>query len=85
MTTKQDFNTRFEEAGREIDEMVGNAREEYREERQELKDKWNRLDERRKEVAGYGDDRWEEFKDELEETWNDVKMSYEDLRKRLAD
>lgn len=85
MTPKEDFETRLGVFGRKIDELVADAREEYREERQELKDRWNRLESRRVEVVAKGDSAWEEFKDDLEEEWNDIKRSYEDLRKRFGE
>lgn len=84
MTTREDFDTRFTQMGKEIDDMLADEREEYREERKELKDKWNRLEERRTEMNTRGENAWEEFKDELEKGWNDIKSSFDGLRKRFS-
>lgn len=70
--------------GRDIDDMLADAREDYREERQELKDKWDRLEERRVEIEKEGDSAWDRFKDEIEDGWNNIKDSFDDLRRRLA-
>lgn len=83
MTTREDFETRFTQMGQDIDEMLSDEREDYREERIAIKDKWNRLDVRRSEISSQGDSAWEKFKDEIEDGWNDIKMSFEDLRKRF--
>lgn len=83
MTTREDFETRFTQMGQDIDEMLSDDREDYREERIAIKDKWNRLDVRRAEISSQGDSAWEKFKDEIEDGWNDLKMSFEDLRKRF--
>ncbi len=85
MATKEELETGFSRLGEDIDGMFSDAREDYRKERQELKDKWNRLNTRRGEIADKGDDAWEGFKDEMEEGWNDVKVSYEDLKHKLSD
>jgi gas vesicle protein len=85
MATRQDFETRFSQAGKEIDELVADAREEYREERQELKDKWSALDTKKNNLADDTEETWNDVKDEMEEGWNDVKASYDDLKRRLAD
>ncbi len=82
---RQDFDTRFSAIGADIDTILADEREDYREERQELKDKWNRLDTRRTELAGKDDSAWEEFKDELQEGWDDIKRTYDDLKRRLGD
>ena len=85
MTTKTDFETKFAETGRNIDEMILDTRENYREERQELRNKWDKLEARRTELADQGDDKWEEVKTEFEEGWEEVKNSYEDLKEKLSD
>jgi phage-related minor tail protein len=84
MTTREDFETRFTQMGRDIDEMLSDDREEYREERRELKDRWDRLEQRRMEMNAKGDSAWEEFKDEMEDGWNNIKDSFDDLRRRLS-
>lgn len=84
MITRQDFETRLAQMGRDIDEMLNDDREEYREERQELKNRWDRLETRRMEIANEGESAWERFKDEMEEGWNDIKDSFDDLRKRFT-
>lgn len=85
MTTRTDFETRFAKTGRDIDEMISDTKDTYREERQALKDKWNDLDTRRTELADESESAWDEVKDEFEEGWNDVKDSYEDLKHKLSD
>lgn len=84
MTTRQDFETRFTKMGRDIDEMLSDDREEYREERQELKNRWDSLEARRMEIANEGDSAWEKFKDEMQSGWEDIKTSFDDLRKRFG-
>ncbi len=85
MTTKTDFETKFAETGRNIDEMILDTRENYREERQELRNKWDKLEASRTELADQGDDKWEEVKTEFEEGWEEVKNSYEDLKEKLSE
>lgn len=85
MTTKKDFENRFAETGRNIDEMVADTHETLREERQALRNKWDTLETKRADAAAQGDDRWEEMKGEMEDGWNDVKASYEDLKHKLSD
>jgi hypothetical protein len=83
MTTKQDFETRFSQMGDDIDDMVADGREDLREERQSLKDTWNRLDTRRAELADKDDSAWEEFKDEMEQGWEAIKRDFDDVKRRF--
>jgi hypothetical protein len=85
MTTRTDFEKGFAETGRHIDEMIADTRENFREERQELRNKWDKLEMRRTEIVDEGDDKWEEVKVEFEEGWRDIKDSYEDLKHKLSD
>lgn len=84
MTTREDFETRFALMGRDIDDMVSDDREEYLEERRALKEKWDKLEVRRTEMETKGENAWEEFKDEMEAGWEDIRITFEDLRNRLA-
>lgn len=84
MTTREDFDTRFEQMGRDIDDMIADDREELREERLALKNKWDRLNARRSEIDTEGESAWEKFKDEMNDGWEDIKSSFEDLKNRFA-
>lgn len=85
MATKQDFEGRFEETGKNIDEMIADTRDNLREERQELKNKWNTINDRKSSLVDDTEETWEEVKDEMEEGWEEVKDSYEDLKHKLSD
>lgn len=85
MTTKKDFETKFKETGKHIDEMITDTRENFREERQELRNKWDRLETRRAEVTDQDESKWEEVKDSFEADWQDIKDSYEDLKGKLKE
>ncbi len=84
MTTKKEFEGRFEETGKNIDEMVADTRDNFREERQELKDKWSAMNTKKSSLADDTEDTWKEVKDEMEEGWQEMKDSYEDLKHRLS-
>lgn len=83
MTTREDFETRFSQMGNDIDDMISDEREELREERQKLKDKWNTLEMRRTEISDKGESAWEEFKDEIESGWEDIKRDFDDVKRRF--
>ena len=84
MTTRKDFETKFAETGRNIDEIVSDTRESMREERQNLRRKWDDLETKRAEVADKGDDVWDTIKSEMEEGWKDVQDSYDDIKENFS-
>ena len=80
MTTKKEFEGRFEETGKNIDKIVSNASETLRKERQDLKNKWNALDKKRTDVVDNDDSAWDDIKDEMEEGWQDIQDTYDDMK-----
>ncbi len=85
MATKKEFEGRFEETGKNIDQMLSNTSDKFREERQELKNKWNTLDEKRGGVADNDDSAWDNVKEEMEEGWNDLQDSYNDMKENFKE
>ena len=80
MTTKKEFSGRFEETGKNIDNMVSNASETLRKERQDLKNRWNALDKKRSDVSDDDNNAWDDVKDEMEEGWKDIQDTYDDMK-----
>ncbi len=85
MTTRTDFEDKFAETGKNIDNMVEDTRMGYKEKHQLLKEKWEKLKVRHDSVNDKDDGAWEGIKDELEEGWKDVEDSYDDIKKNFGE
>ena len=84
MATKKEFEGKFEETGKNIDEMIADTQENFREEWQGLKDKWDEMNTKRSSLVDDSEDAWDDVKDEMEDGWKDIKDSYEDLKHKLS-
>lgn len=84
MTKRNDFEKKFAQTGKNIDDMVGDVREDFREERQALRNKWDMLETKRAGLADDGDDAWDDIKDDMEEGWKDIEDSYANLKKNFT-
>lgn len=84
MTTRTDFESRFAETGRNIDEMVADTREEYREERNALKTKWSDMQKEWDAVEDKSDSTWDTIKDKWEEGLRDIEDTYKDMKHNFS-
>jgi hypothetical protein len=85
MTTKGDFEREMGELGEEIDTMVDDGQEEYRQEKANLKEQWSHLDTKRKDLVDIADDAWDDFKDDMEHGIDEVRGAYKDLKRKIGE
>lgn len=84
MTTRKEFEAKFKETGKNIDELVSNTSENFRDERTKLKDKWHEMDQKRASVAEDDESAWDEVKEEMHEGWDHMEKSYQDLKHKIS-
>ena len=83
MSTKKDFEEKFDELGKDIETLKGELGTGYRQEKENLKERWDHLDTKMEHVEDAVEDIWEDMKDDMEEGLDNLRGSYDQLQRRM--
>ena len=83
METKEQFKKAFDELGLKINLLAEEAKDEYKEKTQNLKNRWDILKEKWGNLTERGSETWENTKERFKGGMRELQASYDDLKEKI--